>query len=100
MKKYYIVVSEHRMLANSKVHGITTHYHEFDLLDLLSVKFYIVLFRFSLKYFRFKSDTCTLKNKKFKPYFNIEKRMYHNEGAPMLDTEMVIKQKIKRKNIK
>jgi hypothetical protein len=97
-----MVVSEHRMLANSKVHGITTHYHEFDLLDLLSVKFYVILFQYLTKYFKFRSEMPKIKNKKIKPYFSIIKKVYHNEDAPMIDTEVIIKRtkQIKRKNIK
>lgn len=125
MKKYYMVVSENRMLANTKVHGITTFYYEFDLLDLLSVKFYVMLVGYIFKYFKFLYENYKIrrsahkqrkqvkkalnhtakympkyKYRSYNPYFNIEKRVEHDMDAPMLDTEIVIKTKIKRKNIK
>lgn len=120
-----MVVSENRLLANTKVHGITTFYYEFDLLDLLSIKFYIMLIRYTYKYFEFLYENYKIryairrqknqikkalnhtakyipkyKYRSYNPYFSIEKRVEHDTDAPMIDTEIVIKTKIKRKNIK
>ena len=108
MKKYYLVVSEHRSVANTKVHTHSTKYYEFDLLDLLSVKFYVMFIQFLVVYFKMRFEVAKLRyehkkqrrmlkkaisetakaikqksTKYYNPYFNIGKRYVHDEENPM-----------------
>ena len=115
MKKYYLVVSEHRSVANTKVHSHSTKYYEFDMLDLLSVKFYVMLIQFIGIYFKMRYEVIKLnyehrkqrkqlkiaiyqtakvinkkKTKYYNPYFNIGRMIAHNEYNPMSDEKVII----------
>ncbi len=108
MKKYYLVVSEHRSVANTKVHTHSTKYYEFDLLDLLSVKFYVMFIQFLVVYFKMRFEVIKLRyehkkqrrmlkkavnhtarsirqksTKYYNPYINIGKMVAHNQDDPM-----------------
>lgn len=121
MKKYYLVVSEHRSVANTKVHH-GTKYYEFDLLDLLSVKFYVMFIQFLIVYFKMRYEVIKLRyehkkqrrmlkkalhqtakavkqktTKYYKPYFNIGKMIAHDTENPMSDVDSI---KTKHKNKK
>mgnify|MGYP001179631298 CR=1 FL=1 len=122
MKKYYLVVSEHRSVANTKVHSHSTRYYEFDLLDLLSVKFYLVFIQYLSLYFKMRFEVAKLRyehrkqriqlkkalkqtakainkktNKYYNPYFNIGKMIAHDEENPMAYKNTKIKSKHKNK---
>jgi hypothetical protein len=107
MKKYYLVVAEHRSVANTRVHH-GTMYYEFDLLDLLSVKFYVMFMQFLVTYFKMRYEVAKLRyehkrqcrqlkkalnqtarsinrktTKYYNPYFNIGKMIAHDDENPM-----------------
>lgn len=108
MKKYYLVVSEHRSVSNTKVHTHGTKYYEFDLLDLLSVKFYVMFTEFLCDYIKMKYQVIKLRRehkkqrrmvkkainqtarsikqkttKYYTPYFSIKKMVAHDQENPM-----------------
>jgi hypothetical protein len=125
MKKYYLVVSEHRSVANTKVHTHSTKYYEFDLLDLLSVKFYVMFIQFLVVYFKMKFEVIKLRyehkkqrrilrkavnqtaksvkkktTKYYNPYFNIGKMIEHDQENPMSYKEPVTHKAKQHKKIK
>jgi hypothetical protein len=107
MKKYYLVVAEHRSVTNNSIHH-NTKYYEFDLLDLLSVKFYVMFIQFLVTYIKMRYEVAKLRyehnkqrkqlkkaldqtaksinrktTKYYNPYFNIGKMIAHDDENPM-----------------
>ena len=86
MKKYYLVVAEHRSVANTRVHH-GTMYYEFDLLDLLSVKFYVMFIQFLLTYFKMRYEVMKLRIEHRKQRSQLKKALNQTHKVKIIDTE-------------